>query len=190
VVVFILSLGGLALLIVALTNASMWVQRWQIERKKEGESQTSQPKDHPDRSLVWWTGVMGGFATVVLAIVACFQLVQMNTQSQVMGRQLNAMEADQRPWISVSGKPRVTGSLKMVSDNWVSVDLNVSIKNTGRSPARRVNVALELIGSMQHMDRITEQKRYCLEMKKHTAPKMGGYSRSLPCFPVINTVFR
>jgi hypothetical protein len=84
--------------------------------------------------LVVWTGVIAGIG--ILAFSASL------LQWDAMRGQLAEMQADQRPWLSVSMKP--VGNLIFRDRNQVSITLAVTAINYGKSPARRVEVVPEI----------------------------------------------
>jgi hypothetical protein len=82
-------------------------------------------------------------------------------QAKIMRNQLDVMEADQRPWISMVAMPKIASPLHMITNSWATVDLTFTIKNSGRLPARRVAIALKIIGFPRSGDLLGEQQRFC-----------------------------
>ena len=85
------------------------------------------------RQKIDWMVVFTGVLALVGAISA---LVSLGQWSAIRG-QLDAMQADQRPWIQVD--VTVGGELDLRA-GWGILPLNYKIKNIGRSPATAVRV--------------------------------------------------
>jgi len=82
-------------------------------------------------ATVW----IAGF-TFVAIVVGTFQFVAMRGQQRVMQRQLDEMQVEQRPWISV----KITGvaSPLMKIGNKVQIFVHYHLENVGKLPATRV----------------------------------------------------
>jgi hypothetical protein len=93
-------------------------------------------------------------ATLAGAGVAAFQWSALN-------RQISIMEADQRPWVSMSATPTIVGPLAAMGNDVAMVPLHFKIKNTGKSPARHVGISLKMVGLPRVSDLLAEQERFC-----------------------------
>ena len=101
---------------------------------------------------MFWVTLAGVIAVIAYTSVAAWQacltrgqLTEMQTTSGLMKKQLDLMDTDQRPWIHFDGLPKIVGPLEMSSPRVASLDMTFAIKNTGKNPARRVNMIYELI---------------------------------------------
>ena len=106
--------------------------------------------------------------TAAIAVGGVISAVIFWRQLSVMQGQLDVMEADQRPWVSLAAIPTIASPLRyLVAGNWVTVDLLISLKNTGKTPARRVAIPLKMIGLHTGAgDLLAAQERVCLRFPK------------------------
>jgi hypothetical protein len=147
------------------------------------DARRTQKKKPPDR-VRWWfnhpvpidrfTGWLVAW-TALLFIATVANVVVLNhtdekigvqakiaaDQAKIMRNQLDVMEADQRPWISMVAMPKIASPLHMITSSWATVDLTFTIKNSGRLPARRVAIALKIVGYPRSTDLLGEQQRFC-----------------------------
>ncbi len=147
----------------ALINA--FAQQYRADRKETGHREGH-------RIFREWLTIVGLF---IAAGVSFFQWLELRStdhsiaeqakasrdQLSVMQSQLGVMEADQRPWISMVAMPKITSPLHMISSSWATLDLTFTIKNSGRLPARRVAIALKIVGFPRYADLLGEQQRFC-----------------------------
>ena len=87
---------------------------------------------HESRKIAWercrlWLDVA---AVIVAGLAAWFLLRQQNT----MQGQLDEMQAEQRPWVTLAGPPEIISPLTF-GPAGISIDLLFAFRNTGRYPA-------------------------------------------------------
>jgi hypothetical protein len=146
----------------------------------KSQDQTKDSTNEIDRLMVKWTRAVA-LLTGALFIAALLQFCAMKGQQNVMQGQLDAMEADQRPWISMAGPPKIASELTLINKDWARVSLAVPIKNTGKSPARNVAVLLKVVGFPRDVDLLSEQQRFCAKSNQPLPP--GAKYIGLTVFP-------
>jgi hypothetical protein len=105
--------------------------------------------------------------TFALVLLAAVTALIFQGQLGAMQGQLDAMEADQRPWISLNSVPTIVSPLQFVMENLPMVDLSISLKNTGKTPGRRVAIILKMVGLQTGAgDPLTTQERVCPKSPK------------------------
>jgi hypothetical protein len=147
----------IVLLVIVL--AAVWANSREQSRRANGRSDPEKPKEDTSRSpdikrppdtytsrtdandrgntekaIRNWTMVLA-IATAIGSVFALFTL------NAIRG-QLDEMQADQRPWLSVTVKP--VGQMIFHDNKEVSISLSVISKNFGRSPARRIEIVPEI----------------------------------------------
>ncbi len=89
----------------------------------------------------FWLDVFAVAAVIVAAVFAAAQWHVLSGQQAVMQGQLDAMVADQRPWINI--KP-VSADPIVIDGKNIKIGLEFQLINTGKSPAKRVRYAADL----------------------------------------------
>jgi len=116
------------------------------------------------------TKVIGWFAGLTFG-AAIIQVIIFRGQLNVMQGQLEEMALDQRPWIHFDGLPKIVGPLEMSSPRVASLDIAFAITNTGKNPARRVNINYGLIPGEFFGNYLFYQAKVCADA---LAPKEAG----------------
>ena len=88
-----------------------------------------------------------------------------------MQGQLEEMVLDQRPWIHFDGLPKIVGPLEMSSPRVASLDIAFAVTNTGKNPARRVDISYDLIPGEFFGNYLFYQTKVCAGA---LAPKEAG----------------
>jgi hypothetical protein len=93
-------------------------------------------KDHKtnERMMARWTRNVGLF-TLALVFIGIITAVIFKRQLDTMQGQLNAMEADQRPWIATTIE---IASDLVIGDSEARIRFKYTLENTGKSPAFNV----------------------------------------------------
>jgi hypothetical protein len=139
-----------------------------LKRRYHARERSNQ-KDHKtnERMMARWTRNVGLF-TLALVFIGIITAVIFKRQLDTMQGQLNAMEADQRPWIALQALPLLTGF--QTDPNVAMMELTFNIKNTGKTPARRVGILLRIIDQFIHPDLLTVQTNICADSSKPLQP--------------------
>jgi hypothetical protein len=87
--------------------------------------------------LSFWVALATLISLIVYAFITHGQLVEMRKTVGVAQRQLDEMQADQRPWLQI--KSAEIGFLKFDADN-VNFNLKMTLKNTGKIPATGIEI--------------------------------------------------
>jgi hypothetical protein len=120
------------------------------------------------------------FFTILIYFVGRYQWYTFQEQLTVMQGQLNAMEADQRPWMKIEKlapyispiDPRI-GGLRFSGPNTVGfLPLNFLLKNVGHSPALDVRVGIgQFFGHAQNKpDLAKEEQANCAALDNAFPP--------------------
>jgi hypothetical protein len=129
-----------------------------IKEDYEARKRAEQAKIEARRSRVWWfkqaapidrfTGWLVAWtcmlfiATIGNAIILKHTDDKIGAQAKIAGRQLDAMEADQRPWLKVSIGVK---QFFFQENKDVFIWLDIKLKNIGKSPARNIQSSFMLI---------------------------------------------
>jgi hypothetical protein len=120
------------------------------------------------RPIVWtakaldpYSVLLTALATIALAILTYFLAVYANDLGQISGKQLDAMreqqrvmqgqldemQIDQRPWISITSEIRRNGVVRYEwnGQQGISTSETFTLRNYGHSPARNVTIKLDII---------------------------------------------
>jgi hypothetical protein len=117
-----------------------------IATKNCRDQDTQKAVNNFDRDLVRWTRFVGVF-TGLLFIAAVLQFCAMRGQLTVMQGQLDAMDADQRPWVSVFPKDglSIIEPLTFDTKNGATMRIAYKLRNTGKSPGLHVRAAGKIV---------------------------------------------
>ena len=134
-----------------------YIKRKLHERCSERKKETSQ--DRSSRRTATATILIAIFA-VVAALVGISQAIIGNRQLTAMQGQLDAMEADQRPWI----KPifQIVG-FKFTDAGDAEITYSVNFKNVGKSPAQNIKsrIAGAVMTEKTAIRSIDEERNQC-----------------------------
>ena len=95
---------------------------------------------HPDR-LVKYTGCLAVYtlllfvATIALFIATGISAKILYSTDETIGGQLDAMRAEQRPWITIPFGEYSISDIKPPDENGVRAALNIKLINVGKSSA-------------------------------------------------------
>jgi hypothetical protein len=135
------------------------------ERRSKREKETSQ--DRSSRRTANATIWIAIFA-VVAALVGISQAIISNRQLTAMQGQLDAMEADQRPWI----KPilQIVG-FKFTGAGDAEITYLVNFKNVGKSPAQNIKsrIAAAVMTEKTAIRSVDEERNQCKLAGKDSA---------------------
>lgn len=146
-------------------------QRWRIgfinyvKRKldergaKHAKESATETAERRTANATWFIGIF----TVVTACVGALQWCAIRSQ-------LDEMQAERRPWISIdpAGPVKIVQPLDFMSDKSAIITIGYRIRNTGKDPALRVRTQTKIVsigvsGSME--DQINPQRdAFCREM--------------------------
>lgn len=111
-------------------------------QKRRAEKQKESPQDRSSRRTASAT-VWIAFFALIAALVGVSQAIIANRQLNALKAQIDAMQADQRPWISLSAdlvEPLNYSAVKGVYDVAVwHTTIRPTLKNVGRSPATNLD---------------------------------------------------
>ena len=93
-----------------------------------------------DRITKYTGGLL--IATGVIALASVFSLITTIFQWSILKGQLQVMQSDKRPWLSVSAVPE-TGFINL--GDWISMSVVFHLKNYGQSPAVNVQVSPKIV---------------------------------------------
>jgi hypothetical protein len=134
------------------------IKRKLQERRTKRENESSQERS--SRITAKATAWIAVFA-VVAAVVAISQAIIANRQLTTMQGQLDAMNREQRPWVTFS--KIAVGSDFTYNTSGVGISLDFSLKNVGHSPAFNVSIWPTLVlGNIA--DPLRAQREYCNDL--------------------------
>jgi hypothetical protein len=137
------------------------------------------PRSQPDAIIR--ASRITAFATIAIFIATLAGAGVAAIQWTALNRQISIMEADQRPWVSMSAPPTIVGPLVAMGNDVAMIPLHFKIKNTGKSPARHVGISLKMVGLPHVSDLLAEQERFC-PREDQPLPKGSKYIE-LSVFP-------
>jgi hypothetical protein len=106
-----------------------------------------------------WTRTVGIF-TAFLAILAGVSATLSYCQLRAMRGQLDAMEADQRPWLTVSAK--MASPMLVPEDGPIAVVVDITLRSTGYRPAVGVSAWPLFYAGEPGLDVVKAHKEKCL----------------------------
>jgi hypothetical protein len=151
---------------------------WSREQYENKEAERARRRQEAKKKPWYWLGLNDPVArstaylavfTVGLILVSVAQWYVLHGQQVIMQGQLNAMEADQRPWIKIDVFP---GALQVVlgptDDNgpWLMFHPHFKMTNIGKSPAFNARSFVQgFIVGENHSDPLSEQKLMCEKIR-------------------------
>jgi hypothetical protein len=115
---------------------------------------------------MFWVTLAGVVVVAVYTSVAAWQACLTRDQLAVMRRQLDAMEADQRPWIKIEAT--IAGPLTFFEPaGFADMPMHFILTNVGHSPAFNVRLtAWSFLLSLNHHDLEREWEERCENFKR------------------------
>jgi hypothetical protein len=133
---------------------------YQIKRKchkRRAQREDENSQERSSRVTATATVVIAVFA-VIAALVTISQAIIANRQLTAMQGQLNAMEADQRPWVGI--EPTIVSELSY-TENGMDVVIDLRLRNFGKSPALNTSQGGQLAFLSKLSGLLTIQQRIC-----------------------------
>jgi len=152
----------------------------QIEAEEDKKARKTQENKHMAENnqgkALWekYAPTANGWLVIftgVLAASSIYQFAVTRGQLRIMERQLietqRALEVDQRPWLSVQAKP--THGLIWVNGKQPAMSLQFSIKNVGKTIAKRINLDAKMFPTSAEMpvaiEAVKKQDELCDQIK-------------------------
>jgi hypothetical protein len=135
-----------------------------------------------DADMVLWTRAVARYTKALVIVGAIGATAAIGTAWIIKG-QLDAQEADQRPWIKVD-VDLVAGSLLRSSQagRALTLPLDIQVKNVGKSPAFKIRSTVRGFLFTPGSSVLREQKRVCDDFKASRS-EIGISDTNLVIFP-------
>lgn len=142
-----------------------------------------------------YNAVITAVATVVIAYLTYSLAVDSARQAEIsqgaleaVKGQLDAMRADQRPWVAISSSPELL-ELKAINDFWVDAVVQIQIKNSGKTPARRVILKGTLVPIAESMKIYRIQREFCKPVNYNAEIPPGSEVVDMSLFPDVSITY-
>ena len=109
--------------------------------KPSAEAQNRPAAEDPNIAIAKWTAAVARYTLALVIIGALGAVISFATLYAIKG-QLDEMRDEQRPWISI--EPAEQRGIKW-REGTLSIDVVFSIKNVGKSPARKIFFDAEIL---------------------------------------------
>jgi hypothetical protein len=134
-----------------------------------------------DADMVLWTRAVARYTKALVIVGAIGATIALGTLWVIKG-QLDAQEADQRPWIKVEVDLGGGSLLRSDSSHALTLPLDIQVKNVGKSPAFKIRAAVRGFLFTPGSSVLAEQKRVC-DGFKSSRPEIGISDTDLVIFP-------
>jgi hypothetical protein len=134
-----------------------------------------------DADMVLWTRAVARYTKALVMVGAIGAAATIGTAWIIKG-QLDAQEADQRPWIKVEVDLAAGALLRGEGGGALTLPLDIQVKNVGKSPAFKIRAIVRGFLFTPGSSVLAEQKKVCDDFKVSRS-EIGISDTDLVIFP-------